>query len=678
MILLNKYYLLINFLFSFFTICYAQTDNIESKCHQIVVDGENVTYINPTISSISKNNTIASDGHTLVINADFQMKMILIFNNYKDEFYNFAPNNEYSFDNLRDGTYHMISLYYDLDINNRYFMTLFYEEFEITSDDTLNIKYEDADKEKIFNLKQIDNSPLLMSEITFSFYNKLVDNGIMYSRLNLNYLIDELHDEFILKYNKFPNAPFQNEWFVKGKQLLNEGDFYILNGEFTNSNTDTIIENNPDNFGHANFSYNFPDSTVAPWINVGFFLSIHSFLDDPQYSLPIKISVYQDTSANIELEYSRFSNTVTLQQPYDLVDLISIKMRLGKNRVYGYTSQESFNNPIILSNTEDLTLGLTPTYWFGKYNNCLDTILIESEWGVLNATQLFLSQTNDLLPQYPHKIEISSRDSLLLKKTIISKYMEGMFSWAGYEIDSLTFPVKPDWYKVTVTNDKSEVAKKVASTTAIAEFDLNRLDKNPPYMRQFQILANEKLTHVLSSDKNNTIDFIVEDDNELRKVQLFYRTENDTSWIKLPLSDNNNIYQGALPDLSSGFYQLKIFASDISQNTLSVLMEPAFLYQKTTEIRSIDYPNTEYILFNNYPNPFNPTTIISYNLPDISFVNIKVYDFLGREVLVLVSEEQKPGIHKINLDGSKLSSGIYFVTFKSNKYYKTIKTILLR
>jgi len=69
--------------------------------------------------------------------------------------------------------------------------------------------------------------------------------------------------------------------------------------------------------------------------------------------------------------------------------------------------------------------------------------------------------------------------------------------------------------------------------------------------------------------------------------------------------------------------------------------------------------NTAFKLDPNYPNPFNPSTNISYTLPVGSFVTLKVYDLLGREINTLVKGNQDAGSYKVNFDGSALSSGIY-------------------
>ncbi len=66
-------------------------------------------------------------------------------------------------------------------------------------------------------------------------------------------------------------------------------------------------------------------------------------------------------------------------------------------------------------------------------------------------------------------------------------------------------------------------------------------------------------------------------------------------------------------------------------------------------------------LLENYPNPFNPSTLINYQLPEQGRVSIKVYDLLGREVANLVDGMKETGYYSVTFDGSKLSSGIYFI-----------------
>lgn len=67
----------------------------------------------------------------------------------------------------------------------------------------------------------------------------------------------------------------------------------------------------------------------------------------------------------------------------------------------------------------------------------------------------------------------------------------------------------------------------------------------------------------------------------------------------------------------------------------------------------------------NYPNPFNPSTLISYSIPEEGFVTVKIYNTLGQEVESLVDEFKLAGRYQVNFNASKLSSGVYFYRVKS-------------
>ena len=85
-----------------------------------------------------------------------------------------------------------------------------------------------------------------------------------------------------------------------------------------------------------------------------------------------------------------------------------------------------------------------------------------------------------------------------------------------------------------------------------------------------------------------------------------------------------------------------------------------------------------FVLYQNYPNPFNPSTIINFVIPKTSFVTIKVYDNLGKEIATLVNESMPLGNYEIKFDVTNLSSGVYFYRMISGSYAETKKMLLLR
>ncbi len=85
-----------------------------------------------------------------------------------------------------------------------------------------------------------------------------------------------------------------------------------------------------------------------------------------------------------------------------------------------------------------------------------------------------------------------------------------------------------------------------------------------------------------------------------------------------------------------------------------------------------------FVLHQNYPNPFNPTTKIKYSIPVGSFVSIKVFDLLGREIITLVNEKKQQGTYQVEFDGKNLSNGIYYYRIITGDFTETKKFILMK
>jgi len=87
-------------------------------------------------------------------------------------------------------------------------------------------------------------------------------------------------------------------------------------------------------------------------------------------------------------------------------------------------------------------------------------------------------------------------------------------------------------------------------------------------------------------------------------------------------------------------------------------------------------------LFPNYPNPFNPSTTIRYDVPASVHVEIKIFNQLGHEVRTLVNQSQNRGSYSVNWDGrdvrgNKVSSGMYFYQIKAGDFIQTNKMLLI-
>lgn len=94
-----------------------------------------------------------------------------------------------------------------------------------------------------------------------------------------------------------------------------------------------------------------------------------------------------------------------------------------------------------------------------------------------------------------------------------------------------------------------------------------------------------------------------------------------------------------------------------------------------TSVPELDIPET-LTLHNNYPNPFNPSTVIEFGLPNDSHVLLTVYDILGREVATLVDRELHAGAHSVTFEASSLTSGVYFYRLQAGDEVRTHRMIL--
>jgi photosystem II stability/assembly factor-like uncharacterized protein len=98
-----------------------------------------------------------------------------------------------------------------------------------------------------------------------------------------------------------------------------------------------------------------------------------------------------------------------------------------------------------------------------------------------------------------------------------------------------------------------------------------------------------------------------------------------------------------------------------------------------TEVRknTASLPN-EYSLRRNYPNPFNPSTTIRFDIPISSFVTLKVYNIVGQEVATLVNEKREAGRYEVDFNASNLASGMYFYSLTADNFVSTLKFIFIR
>ncbi len=102
------------------------------------------------------------------------------------------------------------------------------------------------------------------------------------------------------------------------------------------------------------------------------------------------------------------------------------------------------------------------------------------------------------------------------------------------------------------------------------------------------------------------------------------------------------------------------------------------IYKYSQEVL-VDIPNlNDFKLFQNYPNPFNPSTTIRYYVPSSGYLKIGLFDVLGNEINTLLDKEVQSGTYEIEVDGSNLASGMYFVKMIAQGNQQLIKISLIK
>ncbi len=101
-------------------------------------------------------------------------------------------------------------------------------------------------------------------------------------------------------------------------------------------------------------------------------------------------------------------------------------------------------------------------------------------------------------------------------------------------------------------------------------------------------------------------------------------------------------------------------------------------YRETQENDENTLLPTEFSMLPVYPNPFNSTTIVRFDLPEYSHVQLTLYNVLGQEVRSLVNEEYTAGCHTVVFDGMDLASGVYYLSMQCGEYHSTQRMVLLK
>ena len=204
----------------------------------------------------------------------------------------------------------------------------------------------------------------------------------------------------------------------------------------------------------------------------------------------------------------------------------------------------------------------------------------------------------------------------------------------------------------------------------------------------------------MTSPGQLSLEFKLAEMDEYGNRDLWYHytsldfTDSTAQWIQLnmPLVVNSNNTLGFALQFGDGDGLLQLenirgFEIGLAYSTTggnpapnasgSLLMDRLELLYPSSSGENVYLPSS-FKLEQNFPNPFNPGTIIRYSIDKPQFVQLAVYDVLGNKVAELVCEYKEAGIYNVNFNPSKLASGIYIYTLRAGEFSQTRKMIYIK
>ncbi len=154
----------------------------------------------------------------------------------------------------------------------------------------------------------------------------------------------------------------------------------------------------------------------------------------------------------------------------------------------------------------------------------------------------------------------------------------------------------------------------------------------------------------------------------------------DGRQLLLYYHDNSGILSNQVLDLGIATVSdsTSIWVSTFDNNQHSYSGLSILTIANSTGVNENSSIPSKFQLLQNFPNPFNPTTVIKYTVAKESRVTLNVYNLLGEKIATLVNANQKAGNYKVNFNASNLTSGVYFYTLKAGNFKETKKMLLIK
>lgn len=194
-----------------------------------------------------------------------------------------------------------------------------------------------------------------------------------------------------------------------------------------------------------------------------------------------------------------------------------------------------------------------------------------------------------------------------------------------------------------------------------------------------EIGFGQTVYHVPFASKNNTFDISFRNSSKMEISFVTIKVVESPLWLHFKAKEINvlHVKSNSINNIS---FEFDITESAIveKQERVQFIISSSSGEQITKEYYIQVQSPYIFELRQNFPNPFNPVTTISYQIPENGFASLKVYDILGKEVETLVDEMKDAGSYQVTFDATKMSSGVYFYRLQSGNNVSNKKMIVMK
>jgi hypothetical protein len=185
---------------------------------------------------------------------------------------------------------------------------------------------------------------------------------------------------------------------------------------------------------------------------------------------------------------------------------------------------------------------------------------------------------------------------------------------------------------------------------------------------------------LLPAGSSHPIDYLVSDATGLDRTCLEYSMDNGASWTAIECTTNGSQYMWTLPTGSSDSCLVRVTAYDVDGNTTADVSDAVFRIVSQAAAHDMSAYKKP-TLFQNWPNPFNPVTTVSFYMPSPGVGELAIYDLSGRKIRTLATGDLSAGYQEISWDGrddsgQPLASGMFFYVLEAGAVREVRKMVM--